>query len=131
MEESGMPLQEEHTVPCLRFEPMVELPYLDLPIRRRWAMLGTGLLIGLLFLWSKGLTGWLLVAAGVAFAVAVLAYEVLQPGGLTLDQWVVLWWEYLQLPRYLAWQPDAAADKASPVAPTAGAQPDDLWRSRP
>jgi len=125
-------VEEEHAVPQIQIEAMVAIPFLNLPIPRRLALvfgIGTA---GLIFLWGQGLISGEVLVQFVfpLFVGAGLTYYFIRPEGLTLERWIEVLWEYVNLPRYVVWEPGAAGP-AEPAAPRqrAGAAPQDLWRS--
>jgi hypothetical protein len=122
-------VEEEHAVPQLQIEAMIAIPFLNLPIPRRLAIvLGVGTAF-LIFLGGQGLVGGEVLVQFVfpAFVGAGLAYYTIRPEGLSLDRWVGILWEYANLPRYVVWEPGAAEAAAGPRR-RAGARPQDLWR---
>jgi len=124
-------VEEEHAVPQLQIEALIALPFVNLPIPRRLALvfgIGTA---GLIFLGGQGLVSGEVLVQFVfpAFVGAGLAYYLIRPEGLALERWIEVLWEYVNLPRYVVWEPGAAAETmVDRPAPRAGAAPQDLWR---
>lgn len=124
-------MEEEHAVPQLQIEAMIAIPFLNLPIPRRLALvfgIGTACLI---FLGGQGLLSGEILVQFVfpVFLGAGLAYYVIRPEGLALDRWIGVLWEYVNLPRYAVWEPGAAEAGAESLPRRAGVPPQDLWRS--
>ncbi len=124
-------MEEEHAVPRLRIEAMIALPWINLPIPRRLAIvfgLGTAFLI---FLGGQGLVSGEVLVQFVfpAFVGAGLGYYTIRPEGLPLERWVGVLWEYANLPRCVVWEPGAAVEAEEGTLRRAGAPPQDLWRN--
>lgn len=123
-------MEEEHAVPQLQIEAMIAIPFLNLPIPRRLALvfgIGTAFLI---FLGGQGLISGEVLVQFVfpLFVGAGLTYYFIRPEGLALDRWVAVLWEYANLPCHVVWEPTAAEPTAGPPH-RAGVPPQDLWRS--
>lgn len=118
---------DEHQVPILEIEPMVDIPYIRVPIPRRAAYVLGGGIVALCFLWAQGVSGQMLFSVVLPFLLlGGLAYWYVRPEGLSLDRWVGVLWEYAHLPARLLWNPsDQGTDEGGRRG---GVAPETLWR---
>jgi hypothetical protein len=118
---------DEHQVPILEIEPMVDVPVVRLPIPRRAAYVFGGGIVALCFLWAQGVSGQILFSVVLpVLLLGGLAYWYVRPEGLSLDRWASVLWEYIHLPACLLWNPsDREEDKGGRRG---GIVPGSLWR---
>ncbi len=120
-------MENEHLVPQLKIEAMINVPYVNVLLPRRIALAIAGVFIALLFLWGNGVSAVILFQwIFPAFLVVVLPYAMLTFEKMALDRWAAVLWEYVNLPHHVVWQPGSAAPVQG-ASRRGGARPDDLF----